>query len=199
MATVNKAIPITVGKVVGSSDAHPEQRRLLEDAGETFKIGTPVQVQASDGMVIENPAITDAASAVIAGFAQEPGANLTTEGTPKTLTYGSVQNQSSAVLIPVGAPLNDGRVGVNIARDTTQFKGSIDVSGAGSDLIAAADLGLIFGLTKDAGNGFWYVDKTKTATGTGACVEIMELLDAVGTQWGKVLFRVTKAAQQMGI
>lgn len=198
MATVSKAIPITVGKVVGSSDAHPTQRRLLEDAAETFKIGTPVRVQASDGMIIESPGITDN-TAPIAGFAQEPGANLTTEGTPKTLTYGSVQNQSSAVLIPIGAPPNDGTVGVNIANDNNWFKGSIDVSGAGSDLIAATDLGLIFGLTKDAGNGFWYVDKTKTATGTGACVEIMELLDAVGTQWGKVLFRVTKAMQQMGI
>lgn len=197
MATVNKAIPITVGKVVGSSDAHPAQRRLLEDASETFKIGTPVRVIAADGMLAESPAIVDN-SAPIAGFSQEPGANLTTEGTPKTLTYGSVQNQSSAVLIPVGAPPNDGKCGVNLAVDNTWFLGSIDVSGAGSDLIAATDLGLIFGLTKDAGNGFWYVDKTKTATGTGACVEIMELIDAVGTQWGKVLFRVTKAMQQFG-
>lgn len=197
MATANKAIPITAAKILGSSDANPEIRRLLEDAGETFKIGTPVRVQASDGMLIESPAIVDN-SAPIAGFSTEPGANLTTEGTPKTLTYGSVQNQPSAVLIPVGAPPNDGKCGVLIANDNTLFKGSIDVSGAGSDLIAATDLGAIFGLTKDAGNGFWYVDKTKATTGAGACVEIVELLDEVGTQWGKVLFRVTKVMQQFG-
>jgi hypothetical protein len=52
-------------------------------------------------------------------------------------------------------------------------------------------------LIKDAGNNFWYVANDITTTAAGACVEILFLIDPVGTLNGRVAFIVTKAAQQL--
>ena len=198
--TSSKAIPIKTFKVLGTTGAVAITRRLQEKATQTFKIGTPVMVEVASGYLIENPAITDVASAVIAGLAQEPGHDLTTSAVPKTLTYGSVQNQPSAVLIPVGAPPSDGLCGVDIAADDMVFQG---VLGSSVDnptgVVAQTDLGSIFGLTKDPGNSYWYVDKSKTTAATGACVEITDFIDIVGTVNGKVGFKFTHAAQQMSL
>lgn len=195
MATADKAVPIIVGKVVGSGDAHPVIRRLPEDETETFKTGTPVLVVS--GMIAASPTIDDATDQV-AGIAMEAGHNLTTQDTPQELSYGSVQNQPSAKLIPVGAPLSDGKMGVLIANDTTQFKGKLGNSAAGSEAVAAADLGVLYGLFKDPTNSYWYVDKNVTTVALGACVIITELLDPVGTANGYVLFRFADVRQQFG-
>jgi len=197
-ATSGKAQPIYPQKVLIGGTANAVMRRLLEKASQTFKIGVPVQVEAASGYVQECAAITNAATALIAGFASEFANNLSSSGVAKTLTYGAVQNQSSAVLIPQGAPPNDGTMGLHEAVDSTIFQG---VLGNGSDgtlaVIAATDLGAIYGLTKDAGNGFWYIDNNKTTVGTGACVQIVELVDAVGTLNGRLAFKVLHAACQL--
>ena len=197
-ATSGKAQPIYPQKVLIGGTANAVMRRLLEKASQTFKIGVPVQVEAASGYVQECAAITNAATALIAGFASEFANNLSSNGVAKTLTYGAVQNQSSAVLIPQGAPPNDGTMGLHEAVDSTIFQG---VLGNGSDgtlaVIAATDLGAIYGLTKDAGNGFWYIDNNKTTVAGGACVQIVELVDAVGTLNGRLAFKVLHAACQL--
>lgn len=199
MAAGSLAVPIKVWKVLGAGDAQPQIRRLPEDDAETFKEGTPVMVDRTTnvGYLIANPAITSIATAVIAGFSLEAGSNLTTRGVPKTLTYGSVPNQASAVIIPIGAPLNDGKCGVALALDTTLFKGRLK-NGQGSDhTLVVTDLLAKFGLTIDT-NGYWMVDSSKSTAAGGACVEIVEFIDPVGTVSGLVAFRVTTAAQQFG-
>jgi len=102
------------------------------------------------------------------------------------------------VLIPVGAPPNDGTMGLHEAVDSTIFIGVLgNGATAANATIAQADLGAIFGLTKDAGNGFWYIDNNITTTAGGACVQIVELVDAVGTLNGHEAFKVLHAAQQL--
>jgi hypothetical protein len=74
-------------------------------------------------------------------------------------------------------------------------------------VIAATDLGKIYGLTQDATTLEWYVDKAKATTAAGACVQITDIaglgtvansvLDPVGTLNGRVGFVVTAAAQQV--
>jgi hypothetical protein len=192
------AQPIKVWRVLGVGGAQPLMKRLLEKLTQTYLIGTPVQVEAATGFIIACAAITNVATAIIAGFSTEPGANLAASGTPKTLTYGSVQNQASASLIPLGAPINDAPTGINVAADTTEFQGVYgDSATAANAVLAQVQVGAIFGLTKDAGNNYWYVDNNITTAAGGACVEITALIDPVGTLNGRVAFKVTKAAQQL--
>jgi hypothetical protein len=197
-ATSGAAQPIYPLKVLIGGTAQAVIRRLLEKAAQTFKIGVPVQVEAATGFIIECAAIVSAATAKIAGFATEFANNLTTSGVAKTLTQGSVQNQPAAFPIPVGAWPNDGTMGLHEAVDSTIFVGVEGGSTTDADgTIAQTDLGSIFGLTKDAGNGFWYVDKDITTVAGGACVQITDLVDPVGTLHGRVGFKVLHAAQQL--
>jgi len=184
------AIPIKVVKVLGSGPIQPAARRLPEDASQTFLSGVPVYVD-STGYLAVVAAIT-ASGSVIAGFSSEPAHNLTSDGVAKTLTYGSVENQANAVLIPVGAPPSDGACGVWIADDLTIFVGKT----LSTHALAVTDVGLIYGLTADT-NGQWFVDTAITTVNGGAVVEVTELIDAVGTLGGKVAFRVLRANQQL--
>jgi hypothetical protein len=207
-ASTGIATPIYPIKVLIGGTAQAVVRRLYEKAAQTFNIGTPVQVDAATGFLFAAPAIVSAATALIAGFSQEPGNNLTTSGVAKTLTYGSVQNQSAAVLIPVGAPPNDGTMGFTEAVDSTIFVGTLGNSATASlATTAQTNLGAIYGLTKDAGNGYWYIDNNITTTAGGACVEITDLLaqfaplpintTGVGILNGLLGFKVLHAAQQL--
>src|ERR1700756_5256551 len=174
-ATSGKAVPIYPFELAMGGTANAAQRRLAEKASQTFKIGVPVQVEVASGYIIEAAAMTSSATGFLAGFSTEPANNLSSSGVAKTLTYGSVQNQSAAVLIPAGAPPNDGTIGLHLAIDSTVFIGKL---GNGSDgtlaVLAQTMLGLIYGLTKDAGNGFWYIDMNKTAVSGGAVVQITD-------------------------
>jgi hypothetical protein len=188
-------------KVVGGNASHPYHLRLLEDAEETFLAGTPVVVQDSDGMLIESPALSSALT--IAGFSAEAGSNLTTEGVAETLTQGSVENQPLAQIIPGGVAPNDGRCGVWIADDKTLFIGVVQTT----QTPAQADVGNIFGATKDGTSDLWYIDKDITAAGSGAIFEIIEipiisgdpLAPATPVAGGKIVFKVTKAGRQYSI
>lgn len=146
-------------RAVGTNNnSQPAIRRLFEDAAETFLSHTPVALD-SDGYVIAwDGATLDAAQGSIIGVALEPGSNLTTEATPETLTFGSVPHQSAAVKIPRGAPPNDGKVGVLLARTETRFRAQINPSGQS---LLQSDIGVNYGMTIDS-DGHWYVDKSKT-------------------------------------
>lgn len=183
------AIPITVWKVNSGRGSSPRMERLAENAGETALNGVPALI--TSGYVGESPAINDANDKIL-GFTTEFFHNLTTDGVPKTLTYGAVQNQSAAVLIPVGAPLSDGNIGILVADDQTEF-----VAGAPTGTsFTQADIGVSYGLTK-AANNYWGVDKSKTTEAGGACIKITELVDASGTDGGRVAFTVNSNRQQL--
>lgn len=172
-------------------------RNQLEKSGQTFLQGTPVQMSA--GYLQACAAIVSAATALIAGISTVAGANLTSSGVPKTLVTGqAVPNQPNAVIIPLGAPPNDGTSQFLQAEDEQSFVGTLGDSADNTlAVLAVAQIGAIYGLTKDAGNNFWYVDHNITTAAGGACVEIVNLIDAVGTLNGRVEFKITKAAQQL--
>lgn len=202
-ASVSKATPIIPRQVQESGTAVAMMVAIFEKAAQVFNQATPVQIDVAGatGFIIACPAMTDVATSIIAGFSTQPGSNLTTSGVGKTLTTGfAVPNQTLAIVIPVGAPWNgsDGLSYFVQADDDVVFQGTL---GNSSDntlaLLAQAQIGVIYGLTKDAGNNFWYVDQFKTTAAAGACVEIVELIDPIGTLNGRVAFKVTKAAQQL--
>jgi len=194
--TVN--LPAKVYKVVNNPAGTPQARRLLEKAAQTFKMGVPVVVD-STGYLIESPTISSALK--IAGFSQEQAANLTTSGIPKVMALTQTpQNQPAALIIPGGVPPNDGRCGVNIADDNSQFILPCDLG----HTPAVTDVGLIYGLTKDATSGQWYLDTAITAAGSGAIAQITEIPVITGDPLaptppipgGLMVFRITSAGQQ---
>jgi hypothetical protein len=172
-------------------------RNNLEAATQSFLQGTPVQL--SGGYLQACATINSVATAVIAGISTVPGASLASSGVAKTqnLTY-SVPNQPNAVVIPLGAPPNDGTSQFLLANPAQYFVGTVGNSNtAANATLAITMLGGIFGLTKDAGNGFWYIDNFITTAAAGACVEIVNLISPVGTLNGLVEFRITLAASQL--
>ena len=200
-ATTGKATPIVARQILTGSAGVAQQDSIFEKSGQTYLQGTPVQVDVAGatGFIIACPVMTSVATAIIAGFSTQPGANLTTSGTPQTQNLTQkVPNQTLAVITPIGAPPNDGMAYFTVASDDNNF---IGVFGDSSDntlaVLAQAQVGAIFGLFKDPGTNFWYVDNHVTTTATGACVEILALVDPIGTLNGKVMFRVTRAAQQL--
>lgn len=143
-------------------------RRIIEDDVQVFLSGVPVQIEAADGGVQEWDGTTVLNG--IAGFALEAASNLVTTGVPKTLTFGSVPNEPLAVNIPRGAPLNDGRVGFEVAVADTIFRGQVGPL----QTVDPTDVGKQYGLTKDTDN-HWFVDKTKLTVGVNTVVTIVKL------------------------
>lgn len=184
------AEPIVPYKALQVNAANFGMMRVAEEAGDEQYIGTPCVVDG--GYAQESPAISGATE-LIAGFTSEAAHDLASNGVPETLHYGAVQNQPDAVNIPIGAPLSDGKLGFYTANDQVWFKGKTDDAAT----LAQDMVGDIAGLTKGS-NGFWFVDTTITTTAGGACVEIVELIDAIGTVGGHVAFRVLEARQQFG-
>lgn len=165
------------------SGNQPLLRRHKEDAGETFKYGTPVQFDA-DGFVVAWDGTTEAFG--ILGIASEDGKNLTTDGVAKQLTYGSVPNQASAVNLARPSFDPDGKCGVFIACDDTVFYGQVGPAQSA----AQTNVGKKYGITIDA-DGHWYVDLTDT---TDIVCEIVTL-DPNDTPRG-VSFIILAASQQ---
>ena len=172
-------------------------RNLPEQSGQTFLQGTPVQVSGT-GFIQACATITSAATAIIAGMSTVAGANLTTSGTAQTQNLtNKVPNQPNAVITPIGAPPNDGTTQFLQCPDVQSYIGTLSNGSSGTHTLAQTDLGAIYGLTKDTGNSFWYLDANITTTAGGACVEVIGFVDPIGTVNGRVEFKVTKAAQQL--
>jgi hypothetical protein len=64
-------------------------------------------------------------------------------------------------------------------------------------VIAATDITKVYGLTKDAGTGQWYIDNGISTAAAGGCVQITDLVDPVGTLNGRLGFVVVAPAQQL--
>jgi len=187
-----------IHSVQSTSGNQPRIRRIIEEAGQTFLSGVPVQVASGDGGLKEWDGATVAFG--IAGFSKEGGNNLGALGvlptaavTPlQTLTFGSVPFETSAKNI--GRPLfNDGRIGFEAADSDTVFLGQVGPA----QTALASDVGKSYGMTKD-GDNHWFVDKTKSTVGTNTVVTIARLdpNDQSATPRG-VYFTVATASAQL--
>ena len=195
-------IPITAIKTVSGNS--PMTRSISEDASQVFFFGVPVQIDAA-GFVQEwdGTTLTNA----LAGFSKQTGSNLATpgKGAPPTfgsvgppgtnVTFGSVPNEPSAVNIPHGAPMVDGRTVFEAADSDTVFEGQIDNSNAGAYASTQAMIGATFGLTKDA-TGHWYVDVFKT---NAVRIQAFNHADGIGVNAARAWFTVLKSVQQLVI
>ena len=155
------------------SGNQPRMRRLIEEAGQTFLPGTPVQLAAGDGGVRAWDGVTVAFG--IAGFSKEFGNNLALLGvTPTAAVNPNPQPSASSVPFePLAQSITrpffrDGRQGFEVAVADTIFLGQVGPTQTALN----TDVGRQYGLTQDA-DGHWYVDKTKT--GATAVVEITRL------------------------
>lgn len=187
-----------IHSVQSVSGNQPRMRRIIEEAGQTFLSGTPVQIASGDGGLKAWDGATVAFG--IAGFCKESGNNLGSLGvlptaavTPvQSLTFGSVPFESSARNI--GRPLfNDGRIGFEASDQDTIFLGQVGPA----QTALASDVGKQYGMTIDADN-HWYVDKSKSTVGTNTVVTIVKLdpNDQSASPRG-VYFVVTTAAAQL--
>jgi hypothetical protein len=68
---------------------------------------------------------------------------------------------------------------------------------AANATVAQADVGKLYGLTKDAGNNYWYIDNNITTAAGGGCLTVFELIDPVGTLNGREAFKVAHVCQQL--
>lgn len=181
----------------------------VEEAGQTFLYGMPVMIDGADGGV----KIWDGATltAGIAGFAAQNANNLGTTGAgaPSGFSpilgpgsnignYSANSNQPLAVITPPMVPIVDGFSYYFVAGSPTVFLGKIGTSLTVTPVATAnSQVGSSFGLSKDTGNNFWYVDTNKT--GATAAVRIVGIWpqEAVGTVGGHVLFTVLSTVAQV--
>ncbi len=169
-------------------------KRIIEEAGQTFLSGTPVQVAAGDGGL---QAWVQGATK-IAGFAKEPGNNLAALGVVPTAAVnpnpqpsfgGSVPFEASAVNISRPA-FRDGRIGFEVATPDTIFQGQVGPA----QTALSTDVGVTYNLTKDADN-HWFVDKTNVANLVATIVKL-DPNDQSAAPRG-VYFVITPAFQQI--
>lgn len=181
--------PIKAVRLLGGL-GFPAMSRHAESASQTFKLGVPLVL--SDGYVEEWDGVSDVD---IFGVSSEPGHNLTTDGTAKQLSEGTPPNQASAVTIPVGAWVRDGLCGYYAADGRTVF--SIAVKTGEVFTAAMVSETTLYGLTKDATTGFWYLDPTDTA-GNNAIAKVLGLDPTTpnpnsATNGSRVLFQFSLA------
>jgi len=149
-------------------------RRIIEEAAQTFLSGTPVVIASGDGGL---QAWAGVNNTVIAGFSKEAANNLAALGVTPTASVnptpqpssGSVPFETSAVNI-TRPFFRDGRVGLEVADSDTVFQGQVGPS----QTAVASDVGKPYGMTIDADN-HWYVDRTKSTSGTNTLVTIVKL------------------------
>jgi len=178
------AIPITFRRLVNGAGM-PEIQRVPEAKNATFKEGTPITVTDGYG---NNAAEQNNNATQFSGFSVEYGKNRAANGTAEHLSYGSVRNQANAELIPVGAPMDDGNVGMIIPGPNLRFMGALEYNNNS----AANMVGDMMGLTEDS-NNYWYLDPAKDNMATGGCVRITKLIDAAGTAGGRLEFSVVQS------
>jgi hypothetical protein len=180
-------------------------RFQVEEAGQTFLYGMPVMVNTADGG-IQIWDGTAGAGHLISGIAAQNAQNLGTTGAGAPIgfspvlgpgssigSYAANSNQPLAVITPPMVPITDGFNYFFVASPTTVFRAKVGTSStvtpvATTQQMAGGSTTSQFGLTKDTGNNFWYVDTNKT--GASAVLQIVALdpLDPVGTVGGHVLF-----------
>lgn len=176
-----------------------------EKAAQTFIDGTPVMLNAGFIQAWDGTTITGGILGICPGLGNNLASNALgaplqpygSVGLGSGLKFGSVPNQPSAVNIPFGAPLADGRQVVEIATPDTWFEGQIDNTSTGTAPTAVALIGSQYGLTIDA-TGHWYVDLSKTAGSAVLVIKELNPVDPLGTQFGRVWFTFLITSCQLG-
>jgi hypothetical protein len=182
---------------------------IIEEAGQTFLYGMPVQVNATDGGVQLWDGTTLAAG--IAGIAAQNAQNLGTTGAGAPVgfspvlgpgssigNYAANSNQPLAVITPPMVPMTDGFNYFFTAAPVTVFRAKIGTSATVTPIATTnQQVGLSYGLTKDTGNNFWYVDSNKTGANAAVRIIALDPLDPVGTVGGHVLFVILPAVAQL--
>lgn len=185
MAAANLTTHSSIIQVQNKANTTPFTYANPELAGQTFKSGAPLMLDAT-GFTKEWDAatFTNAILGVSESFGQSLGSNGAgapsfpwggITGTGALQTYGSVPNQPSAVNIALGTPVVDGRTLFTSPGVDNVYEALFDNAAgnvAGDYTPAQTDIGKLYGLTKDA-NGYWYVDKNKATAGTNTCVQIV--------------------------
>jgi len=172
--------PIRAVRVLSQQGALPQLQRFAEDATQTFQVGVPVRMVS--GYIQE---CTFSGADIIVGFSSEKAHNYAaagggvTFGLPNIIPQstdlnepasGPPPNQPSATIIPMGAAIRDGQMGVYCANDQTVF--SIALLAGQVFTTALLIPGTLYGLTKDSTTGFWYLDSTDT-TGNNAVANLI--------------------------
>lgn len=148
--------PIKAVRISGAGSAVPASRRVAEVAALTSKQGVPLTLSAG-GYLAEVDFTTN--PDVVFGVSQEPGHNLAASGTSSGgLSEGTPPNQPAAAIIPVGAHLKLGDIGVYIADGQNVFSIALKTGQVFTQNLLLN--GTYYGLTKDATSGFYYLDVT---------------------------------------
>jgi hypothetical protein len=179
-----------------------------EEAGQVFVEGTPVAfLTAGDGGIAAWDGAT--LTAGIAGFAAENANNLgalsvlPTPFVPVNVasvigSYPANANQPLALIMPPMVPFTPGYLRFNIAAPTTRFIGKVGTSATVTPVATLNTMvGKSFGLTKDSGNAFWYVDTNKTGGSAAVLIVGLSPLEALGTVGGHVIFTILPAVAQI--
>lgn len=155
----------------------------LEAASQTFKAGSPVELNGSGNVI---PWDGTTLTRIILGISMLPGQNLATAGAGASPTFGSigfpggsptvgsVPNQPNAVNLVHGAPFVNGLSIVQLATEDTIFEAQTDASSGSTFNPTTALYGTQLGLTVDA-NGFWYVDLAKSTVGTNTVLVVQNI------------------------
>lgn len=159
--------PIKAVRSLSGGSTLPTGRREQEAATQTFNLGVPLRLVA--GFLQE---CTFGAADIVYGFSQEPAHNLTVAGTPQDLSEHAPINQPSGITTPIGAWIRDGRCGVWLANAVNVFSVVLKAGQTFSQALLVA--GTLYGLTKDAPSGLWFLDTTVTV-GNSAVAELLEL------------------------
>lgn len=212
MAAANINVHTPLIPLLDSTDTTPIMQELPEDSAQSFLIGVPVQVNTAGdtGYVAKWNGTTFTAG--IAGVSATLGQNLATPGKgapapfgqigpPQAIqTWGSVQNEPSAVNIALGTPIATGRTSFHVANETTVFEGMVDNSTGtvpANYTPTQANVGQFYGITFDAG-GTCYIDLGKNTVGNNTCVQIIGLSPVDGSIVNaRVRFKFAKASQQL--
>ena len=210
MAGPNITYHSPILSIMNRSNAAPLTQGMPEAASQTFKNGTPVQMNSS-GFVKAWDGTT--VTAGILGVSESFGLNLATAGKgapgmpfgpigpPGAIqTYGYVINEPSAVNIALGTPISDGRTLFVEAISDNIFEaifdsstGTVAANYTPTQAMLNTAAGQV-GLTVDT-NGFWYVDGGKT--GVNACIQIIGINPIDGfIVNARVRFQFLIAAQQ---
>jgi hypothetical protein len=182
------AIPITFRRRVGGAGLAAIQR-VPEAANCVALDGTPIAVSGGYANAAAN---FNNNNNQFLGFSTEYGKNRAANGTAEHLTFGYVRNQANAELIPVGAPMDDGNIGVLIPKQGDRFMGAL----TSANNSAQNMVGTVMGLTKDS-NNYWYINPANNNETSGGCIRITELIDAAGTAGGKLEFEVINTRLQL--
>jgi hypothetical protein len=180
MANPNIATHLPIEVVSTTSGNQESIQGFQEAASQTFKPGTPVELNSSGNVIAwDGTTLTD----IILGVSLLQGYNYATAGAGAspdfgsigfpggTPTFGTVPNQSAAVNLLHGSPFATGLSVVALANQDTIFEAMTDASTGSTFAPTIANIGKQYGLTADS-NGFWYVDLGKSTAGTNTVLTI---------------------------